>query len=131
MGLFDKTGDDRQDEVVIEASDEDSSNETRLGKEVETSLIDDDSGSESSSSGGTELGSDIGLKDIHRQNETIIELLEQLVDEKDSSGSSRVTSRSSSSSRVTDRDSGSSDRVTDRKDSSDNDSIGDGMNELL
>lgn len=137
MGLFDNTDSQERDEVVIEAPEEDSSSgETRLGQEVEDSLI-NDSGSESGSRTGSQ-SSDVSLKDIHRQNQTIIDLLEKIVDDKKSSGrsrsssSSRVTDRnSSSSSRHTSRSSSGSSRVTDREDSSDDDSIGDGMNELL
>jgi hypothetical protein len=132
MGLFNDASDNnRQDEVVIDAPKEDSSGETRLGKEVETSLIDD---SEQESKSGKNSGSDISLEDVHRQNETIIDLLEQIVDKKDSkSSNTRATDRTGSrnSDRITDRDSKSSSRVTDRKDSSNDDSIGDGMNELL
>lgn len=135
MGLFNDTDDsNRQDEVVIDAPEEDSSTETRLGQQVEDSLISDSeskSGSEPEKSLG---GSDVSLDDIHRQNKTIIDLLEKLVDKKDSKSSgSRSKDRSTSrnSSRVTDRGSNSASRVTDRKDSSNDDSIGDGMNELL
>jgi len=131
MGLFNDTDDNsRQDEVVIDAPTEDSSSETRLGQQVEDSLIDDSEPEPESDN----LGTDVSLKDIHRQNETIIDLLERLVDKKDSKSSSsgsRNRSSSRNSDRVTDRGSNSSGRVTDRKDSSNDDSIGDGMNELL
>lgn len=121
MGLFNDESQGRDDEVVIEAPEEDNSTETRLGQEVESSIVGD-----SSSSTSTETdSSDVSLDDIHRQNETIIDLLEELVDRK--SGSGATGRAGSSSSRVTDRSS----RVTDREDSSDNDSIGEGMNELL
>lgn len=125
MGLFSDTeNNNNQDEVVINAPAEDNGTETRLGKEVESSLIKD---SESEPEPVNNTGSsDVTIDDIHRQNETIIDLLEELVD-KSTSGNS---SGSKSSNRVTDRGSRSSSRVTDRKDSSDN-SIGDGMNELL
>lgn len=128
MGLFNDTDDNsRRDEVVIDApAEDDNSTETRLGQEVESSLIDDsdkDTGSEDSFG-----SSDVSLDDIHRQNETIIDLLEQLVDKKESSSSG---SGSRNSNRVTSRTSRNSNRVTDRKDSSDDNSIGDGMNELL
>ncbi len=131
MGLFNDTDDNsRQDEVVIDAPAEDNSTETRLGKQVESDLIDD---SETDSESESRGSSDVGLDDIHRQNETIIDLLEQLVDNNDSESSgSRSENRSGSrnSSRVTDRGSNSG-RVKDRKDSSNDNSIGDGMNELL
>lgn len=131
MGLFNDTDSDRQDEVVIDAPAEEDSGETRLGQQVEDSLVNE---SEAGSNSEDNLGSDISLKDIHRQNETIIDLLEQLVDKKDSKSAdsgSRGNAGSRNSSRVTDRGSNSSSRVKDRKDSSNNDSIGDGMNELL
>jgi len=123
MGLFNDSDDNtRQDEVVIDAPVENSSNETRLGKQVESNLVDDSE----SKSVSTDPDSDISLKDIHSQNETIIDLLEQLVDK----GSKNKTG-SRNSNRVTNRGSKSSNRVTDRKDSSNNESIGEGMNELL
>lgn len=130
MGLFNDTDDSgRQDEVVIDApaDNSDKSEETRLGQQVEDSLVggDQDSGTEKSTG-----SSDVNLDDIHRQNETIIDLLEKLVDQKDS-GNSNSRSRGNNSDRVTDRGSKSTSRVTDRKDSSDNNSVGDGMNELL
>lgn len=127
MGLFNDADDkSRQDEVVIDAPTDDSSTETRLGEQVENSLVDD---SENENGSEKDLGgSNVSLDDIHRQNETIIDLLEELVDKKDSTSSNRSTSNNSS--RVTDRGSKTSNRVTDRKDSS-SDSVGDGMNELL
>lgn len=132
MGLFNDSGDNRQDEVVIDAPEDDSAEETRLGREVGSSLVDS---SDNESVTGASSDSDVSLDDIHRQNETIIDLLEQLVDNSDSTGSSRDSrnrSNSRNSNRVTGRGSSSSNRVTDRKDSSKNDeSIGDGMNELL
>lgn len=127
MGLFNDTDDSsRQDEVVIDAPADtsDNSDETRLGKQVEESIVGKDKESES---GGSSDSSSLSLDDIHRQNETIIDLLEKLVDQKDSGSSSRE----SNSKRVTDRGSKSTSRVTDRKDSSDDNSVGDGMNELL
>jgi len=131
MGLFNDTDENsRQDEVVIDAPAEDNSTETRLGQQVEDSLINDSK----SDSGSKDTGSDVSLDDIHRQNETIIDLLEKLVDKKSSTSSGSVSkdrSTSRNSSRVTDRGSKSSNRVTDRADSSNDDSIGDGMNELL
>lgn len=131
MGLFNDTDDSRQDEVVIDApaDSSDNSTETRLGKEVETSLIDD---SDTDSTPTETSSSKVDLEDIHRQNKTIIDLLEKLVDDKDSKVSnSGATGRAgSSSNRVTDRGS-KGNRVTDRKDSDNDESIGDGMNELL
>jgi|GEM_PF-747861 cell wall assembly regulator SMI1 len=127
MGLFNDSEDNnRQDEVVIDVPEEDSSTETRLGKQVETDLI-GNTGSESKS---TDTGSNVSLEDIHSQNETIIDLLERLVNKGANSGS-RDKTESRNSNRVTERRSKSSNRVTDRKDSSDNESIGDGINELL
>lgn len=131
MGLFNDSGDNRQDEVVIDAPEDDSAEETRLGREVGSSLVDS---SDNESVTGASSDSDVSLDDIHRQNETIIDLLEQLVDNSDSTGSSRDSrnrSNSRNSNRVTGRGSSSSNRVTDRKDSSNDESIGDGMNELL
>ena len=128
MGRFNDASEGRSDEVVIDAPAEDSSDETRLGQEVESNLI----GSESESNESS--GSKVTMEDIHRQNETIIDLLEQLVDNESPETSNKgATGRAGSrnSNRVTDEKSRGSNRVTDRNDSSDDDSIGDGMNELL
>lgn len=124
MGLFDSSGEGNQDEVVIQAPEDDRSEETRLGKQVESDLI----GESEESDSGTSFGRDIDLEDIHRQNETIIDLLENLVD------SSEKTRNKSSSRKGGERSSGrksGSRGVSDGKNSEEDSSIGEGMNELL
>jgi hypothetical protein len=92
MGIFDS--DDSEDEVKI--SPDEGEEESRLKDEVETEIVDasskdnstnDNAGSErgrkirerSNSRGKNTFGGEkVSLEDIHKQNERIIELLEEL-----------------------------------------------------
>lgn len=115
MGLFDDTG-SKKNEVRIGVSDDPGN--SRLKEDVEKKL---DSGSSSRSS-----SSDVTIDDIHRQNEKIISLLEQLTDNR--SGKKERSTGSGSSNRVTDR---VTDRSGESSESSEGSDIGGGMDELL
>jgi len=76
-------GDDGEDEVEIKAStqvDSTSDEETELMNEVESKFGSDSSGSSSSKD------SDVSLEEVHRQNEKIISMLEDLTGSKNSDG---------------------------------------------
>lgn len=76
-------GDDGEDEVEIKASTQVDSNndsdETELMNEVESKFGRDSSGSSSSEGSGS-----VGLEEVHRQNEKIISMLEELTGSKNS-----------------------------------------------
>ena len=65
MGIFDS--DSSEEEVKISPGEEDEGKETRLRNEVESKVVDSDDG--------------VTNEDLHRQNERIIELLEELTGE--------------------------------------------------
>jgi hypothetical protein len=88
MGLFDDTASSKKGEVRIGVPDEENDN-SKLRSEVESKM------DTSSSSRNTSSSSEVSNKELHRQNEKIISLLEKLVDEeKTETGSSGVTDRS-------------------------------------
>jgi hypothetical protein len=76
-------GDDGEDEVEIKASTQVDSNndseETELMNEVESKFGRDSSGSSSSEGSGS-----VSLEEVHRQNEKIISMLEELTGSKNS-----------------------------------------------
>lgn len=76
-------GDDSEDEVEIKASSGNDVEEAELKNEVESKF---GSGA-SSSSTDSKSSSSVSLEDVHRQNEKIISMLEELTD----SGSSNET----------------------------------------
>lgn len=97
MGIFD--GGSEEDEVKISPGEEEEVSEGRLKDEVETEIVGnkDKSGSktsgsergrkirEKSTSGKKSVSSSgVSLEDVHRQNERIIELLEDLANTKSS-----------------------------------------------
>lgn len=65
MGIFDS--DSSEKEVKISPGEEKKEKETRLRNEVESKVVDSDDG--------------VTREDLHRQNERIIELLEELTGE--------------------------------------------------
>lgn len=97
MGIFDSESDE---EVKISPSDNDSREESKLKEEVETEIVGQSSGSEKENDSRSSRGRDIrkrsnssgkssftennevDLEDIHKQNERIIELLENISGEK-------------------------------------------------
>lgn len=90
--MFFENSDDQEGEVRISTSEEreqrKKEEESKLKKEAESKLKSSSSSkssSRSSSSSLTSTGSDISIEDVHRQNERIIELLEDLNDDSPSS----------------------------------------------
>ena len=77
MGLFDNDTRSKKGEVRIGVPDEKNENSSKLRGEVESKIDSASSSSQKSKSRGTE----VSLKDLERQNERIINLLEKLVDE--------------------------------------------------
>lgn len=70
--------DDRQGEVRISTAEEKSDNsreDSKLKREAESKLL---GGSSTSSTSGSTAGSKVSIEDVHRQNERIIELLEEI-----------------------------------------------------
>lgn len=121
MALFDRNKNDSKDEVRVSVPEgqkgrHSNSSNSKLRSEVESKVGSSGSGEtriDPNSSSGTR-NSSVDLEDIHRQNEKIISLLEQISGEENQ------------------KDHGSSSRVTERKDKSEKDNdIGGGMNELL
>lgn len=90
MGLFDNETSSKKGEVRIGVpEDDDGKEDSKLKSEVESKI--DTSSSRSRSSGGS---SEVSRKELKRQNERIIELLEKLVDDEDGR-ETRGSSRSS------------------------------------
>ena len=77
MGLFDNDTRSKKGEVRIGVPDEKNENSSKLKGEVKSKIDSASSSSQRSKSGGTE----VSLKDLERQNERIINLLEKLIDE--------------------------------------------------
>lgn len=84
MGLFDDSS-SRKGEVRIGVADEDEA-DSKLRNEVESKI------DQANSSKDKEGSQKVSKKDLERQNERIINLLEQLVDDEEDSGN-RVTDR--------------------------------------
>lgn len=92
MGLFDDTT-SKKNEVRIGVPDEKEGDDSKLRSEVE-SKIDTSSTPTGSSSRDSTSSSEVSRKELHRQNERIINLLEKLVDDEGvQNNTSRVTDR--------------------------------------
>ena len=84
MGIFDN--DESEEEVQISPDQQSAGNEGRLKSEVESKVVSNssDGGSTVSSvASGSQVSEedsskDIGIEDVYRQNERIIELLEEI-----------------------------------------------------
>ena len=93
MGIFDS--DESEDEVQISPSEEPSRNEGKLKSEVESKVVPGGSEKNNTQSEETDITSvasgsqvsnkksskNIGIEDVYRQNERIIELLEDIADD--------------------------------------------------
>lgn len=118
MGIFDNVENDRSDEVRINVSERESSrsrstsssSDSKLKNEVSSELTDTDR-----SSGRNR---EVSLKDIHEQNEKIIELLKEIKAKDFNKSSNRHNRDSSSKNRVTSRGSGN-DRNKGKQDDND------------
>ncbi|WEL19755.1 hypothetical protein [Candidatus Nanohalococcus occultus] len=83
--FFEKSNDDREGEVRISTSQEKaeekeaSSNRSKLEQEAKSKLL----------GGSTDESSGITIEDVHRQNERIIELLEEINGDDDSNSNAQ------------------------------------------
>lgn len=109
MGLFDDTASSKKGEVRIGVPDDEKDN-SKLRSEVESKI---DTSSGSSRSSAESSSGEVSRKELHRQNERIINLLEKLVDDDNK--------METSSNRITDRESGKTE----------DDGMRGGMDELL
>jgi hypothetical protein len=98
MGIFDS--DESEEEVQISPNEETSTQESKLKSEVESKVVPggskkdgDESSTVSSVGSGSQVSrksssKDVGIEDVYRQNERIIELLEEISDGKDNNENS-------------------------------------------